>query len=136
MTTLFPVTRMLDAAFNGNLDTRRHADRCASLTPRADVLEGEKEYRILLDLPGVANDGLDISLENQSLIVKATKAAAIPEGFERRRHERAGEVEFSRTFNLGTAVDSEQISAKLNDGVLQITLPKSAVSLPRRITIE
>jgi len=136
MTTFFPVTRMLDAALNGNLDSCHTTDRRANLVPRADVLENEKEYRIVIDLPGVANEGLEINLEKQSLIVKAQKAGTVPEGFELRRHERAGEVQFSRTFNLGNAVDGDAISAKLDAGVLQITLPKSDVSLPRRIEVK
>ena len=137
MTTFFPQTRMLnarmlDAALKSTLDT----DRTTNLTPRADVLESEKEFRIVMDLPGVQSDGLEINLENQALIVKATRAAAVPEGFDVRRHERAGDLQFSRTFKLGNAVDGEQISAKLDGGVLQIVLPKSDASLPRRIVVK
>jgi len=123
-------------AFRNTPDTWREDDRATNLIPRADVLESEKEYRIVLDLPGVQNDNLEINLEQQLLTVKATKASAVPEGFEMRRHERAEEVQFNRTFNLGIAVDGEQISAKLDSGVLQITLPKSDVSLPRRIEVK
>ncbi len=136
MTTFFPMTRMLDAALNGTLDNCRTTERNTNLVPRADVLENDKEYRIVMDLPGVPSEGLEISLEKQSLIVKAQKSDVVPEGFELRRHERAGAVQFSRTFNLGSAVDGEAISAKLDEGVLQITLPKSDVSLPRRIEVK
>jgi HSP20 family protein len=136
MTTLFPVTRMLDAAFNGSFDTRRDADHQELLTPRADVLEGDKEFRILLDLPGVTNENLEISLENQTLSVKAVRDAAVPEGFAGRRHERSGKVQFSRTFNLGSGIDSEHIAAHLEAGVLQISLPKSEVAMPRRIEVK
>jgi len=137
MTTFFPQTRMLnarmlDAALKSTLDT----DCTTSLTPRADVLESEKEFRIVMDLPGVQSDGLEINVENEALTVKATRAAAVPEGFAVRRHERSGDVQFSRTFKLGNAVDGEQISAKLDGGVLQIVLPKSDASLPRRIVVK
>ena len=136
MTTFFPMTRVLDAALNGNLDTCRTADAQAILTPRADVLEGEKEYRIVMDLPGVQPDGLEINLENQTLFVKASRTGEVPEGFELRRHERAGKVQFNRTFNLGNAVDADHISAKLDEGILRIMLPKSQTSLPRRIEVK
>jgi len=136
MTTLFPVTRMLDAAFGNPLDNWRDTDYTTNLVPRADVLEGEKEFIVVMDLPGVARDDLEINLEDQALTVKAAKTNAVPEGFELRRHERADEVRFGRTFNLGTAVDNEHISAKLDAGVLRITLPKSEKSLPRRIAIK
>jgi HSP20 family molecular chaperone IbpA len=135
MTTLFPLTRMFETR-GCSPEAWSDTDRTANLIPRADVLEGEKEYRIVLDLPGVQNDGLEINLEKQSLFVKAEKTSAVPEGFELRRHERAGNVQFSRTFNLGNAVDGEQVTAKLDNGVLQIILPKSDVSLARRIEVK
>ncbi len=129
MQTLFPFTQMLNARMLDN--------ECeANLTPRADVLEGEKEFRIVIDLPGVQNDDLAIDLENQSLTVKAAKNNPVPDGFELRRHERAGQVKFSRTFTLGNAVNGDQIAATLDDGVLSITLPKSESSLMRRIEVK
>ncbi len=140
MTTLMPMTRMLDAAFKGALDncqTNGYSnDHTHNLTPRADVLESETEFRLVLDLPGVKSSDLEINVEKQALIVKASKEAAVPEGFDVRRHERADKAQYSRTFNLGNAVDGENISAKLDDGVLQITLPKSEASKPRRIEVK
>ncbi len=136
MTTLFPTTRMLEAALKNSRDHCRTTDQRASWTPRADVLEGEVEFRIVLDLPGVQIEDLEINLEKQTLTVKATKANPVPEGFELRRHERAGEVQFNRTFNLGEAIDGEKIAAELKHGVLQINLPKSEVTLPRRIDVK
>ena len=141
MTTLFPPThllnaRMLDAVFNGAREAGCGTDCTVDMTPRADVLESDKEFRILMEMPGVQNDGLDINLENQSLTVKATRDEAVPEGFETRRHERSGQARFNRTFTLGNAVDSDRISAKLENGVLLITLPKSDAGLVRRIEVQ
>ena len=136
MTTLFPVARMLDAALNNSCEPWRDTRDTTNFVPRADVLEGEKEFVVVMDLPGVAREDLEINLENQALTVKAAKTNPVPEGFELRRHERADEVSFGRTFNLGTSVENEQISATLDAGVLRITLPKSEKSLPRRITIK
>jgi HSP20 family protein len=136
MTTLFPMTRMLDSVLNGALDSWTDSENLAHFVPRADVLEGQKEYRIVMDLPGVRHADLDINLEGQELTVKADKDATVPEGFEVRRNERSGKVQFTRTFTLGNAVDSEKIEAALDSGVLTITLPKSDVSLPRRIQVK
>ncbi len=136
MTTLMPMTRVLDAAFKGAMDNCHTTDYTHNLTPRADVLESETEFRLVLDLPGVSSEGLEINLEKQTLIVKASKETPVPEGFEVKRHERASQVQFSRTFNLGNSVDGENISAKLDAGVLNITLPKSEASKPRRIEVK
>ncbi len=134
MNTLIPVTRMLDAALC-NLDAM---DRTvpAAATPRADILEGEQEFRILMDLPGIAAADLEISVESQTLSVKAERKLEVPEGFEPRRRERAGNVGFTRTFRLGAGVDPGNVQAKLLDGVLTLTLPKTEQSLPRRIEVK
>ncbi len=136
MNTLFPVTRMLDAAMKNSCHTWNEADGSCGRTPRADILEGEKEFRVLMDLPGVNHENLDLSIEDQTLGVKAERTESVPEGFESRRNERAGHVTFSRTFSLGNSVNVEGISAEFTNGVLNITLPKSEKSLPRKIEVK
>lgn len=133
MNSLLPVTRMLDALNQSHTGCERSENW--TTTPRADVLEGEKEFRIVLDLPGVGNDDLELNLENQTLTVKAARNLDVPEGFTSRRAERAGKLEYARTFRLGNSVDLESIKAGFKDGVLTITLPKSEQGLPRRIEI-
>ena len=136
MNTLFPVTRMLDAAMKNSCNTRNETDGTCGRTPRADILEGEKEFRVLMDLPGVPHEDLDLSIEDQTLWVKAERKESVPEGFEARRSERSGKVAFNRTFSLGNAVDTGGIKAEFRNGVLTITLPKSEKSLPRRIEVQ
>ncbi|RKZ19612.1 Hsp20/alpha crystallin family protein [bacterium] len=133
MNTLHPMTRMLDALSQSHAENDRGQGH--TTTPRADVLEGEKEYRIVLDLPGVGNDDLELNLEHQTLTVKAERSLDVPEGFTSRRAERSDKLAYARTFSLGNGVDMEGIKAALKDGVLEITLPKSQQGLPRRIEI-
>ncbi|MCP4573849.1 MAG: Hsp20/alpha crystallin family protein [bacterium] len=134
MNTLMPMTRLIDAALNGTTATCNPHAACAA-TPRADVIEGEQEYRILMDMPGVKADALEVNVEHQTLTVKAERQVELPEGFEARRRERAECVGFNRTFRLGNAVEAEGIKANLEDGVLEITLPKSEQSVARRIQV-
>jgi len=140
MNTLFPMTRVFDAAFNNcspnfkNTETRTEGR--TSVTPRADILEGDSEFRIQIDLPGVAQGDLDISVEDQTLTVKAGRRTEVPEGFQTRRHERYANVDHLRTFNLGNSIDVDSIGASFTDGVLTITLPKSEKSMPRRIEVQ
>lgn len=134
MNTLLPVTRMLDALSCG-LDSWNPTEADIWHSPRADILEGEKEYRILMDLPGVQTSDLEINVEGQTLTVKAQRPGDVPEGFTLRRHERPGPVSFSRSFTLGSAVDAENIEAGFESGVLRVTLPKSQRVMPRRIEV-
>ena len=134
MNTLIPLTRVFDAALNGQID--RNLDTVWTQSPRADILEGEKEFQIAMDLPGVKADNLEINLENQPLTVKASRENSFPEGFEPRRRERPKGGIFERSFTMGIVVDADKISATLENGILMISLPKTDKSLPRRIEVK
>ncbi len=135
MNNMLPVTRMLNAALNGELDPWLESDPETQWTQRADILEGEKEYLIMMDLPGVNSDELELNLDKQILWVTIKTENDIPEGYKTLRRERAGRSTFSRSFKLGTVIDEEHVEAKLEKGLLMIHLPKSEKSLPRRIDV-
>ncbi len=137
MNTLIPLTRIFDAALNNSFD---HAGSehtmLPAMSPRADIVEGEREFQITMDVPGVKADNLEIDLENQTLTVKASREDKVADGFELRRRERPRASRFERSFTLGNAVDPDNISASLDSGVLVISLPKTEKSLPRRIEVK
>ena len=139
MTSLIPLRR-LDELFNNVYgavaDNAGQEDACVQLLPRADILEGAQEYRLVMDLPGVERGDLELELEDQTLTISAKRAAAMPEGFKALRDERAGRVQYRRSFTVGRGVDAAGISAHLERGVLVVTLPKSAQALPRRIEVK
>ena len=79
------------------------------------------EEGLKIEMPGVKSSDLDLTVEGRTLKVKGKS-----------RHGR----DFSYTYSLHSNVDSEAISAKLQDGLLEISLPKKPESTPRKITIE
>ncbi len=135
MNNLLPVSRMLNAALNGELDPWLEADTEGQWTPRADILEGETEYMIVMDLPGVNSDELELNLDKQTLWVTTKVEHDVPEGFKTLRRERPSRTAFSRSFKLGTGIEQDKVEAKLEKGVLRILLSKSEQSLPRRIEV-
>ena len=104
LSTMIPMSRMIDAALNSHFDAWGDKEHACSASPRADILEGTNEYRIVMDMPGVKSEDLDISLENQLLVVKAERKSGLPDEFEARRRERAGNTTFSRSFTLSNVV--------------------------------
>jgi HSP20 family protein len=137
MNTLLPVTRLFDAAFAPGADHLVDpSNRTASRIPRADILEGDADFMIVMDLPGVTADDLDINVEDATLTVKAEREFASQDGYRPLRKELPRKVALSRSFNLGKSVDSDKIAAKLDRGVLVVTLPKSERVMPRRIDVE
>ena len=131
---MYPIAKLLNAAIE-NPNACHPAAQCERL-PRTNVLEGEQDFRILMDLPGVRNEDLEINLEEETLVVKAERKLEAPEGYKPRRSEIAGKLTFRRSFDLGSGVNVDKIGARLENGILTVTVPKSEKSLPRRIEIQ
>ncbi len=91
--------------------------------PRTDIYETDEAIHVVCDMPGVRPDGADITLEQNMLSVSGHVEPTWPEGYSLNYAEyRIGDYE--RRFTLNTEVNEEAIEAKLNNGVLHITLPK------------
>lgn len=139
--TLIPFKRldnMLDSMLGSSLTIHPNwwNGQEVSSVPRADILEGDKDYQIRLDLPGVDSKALQINVENQTLTIQASREIPVAEDYKALRRELPGKVVMKRSFNLGNEIDADHISAKLEHGVLTLTLPKSDKALPRRIEVQ
>jgi HSP20 family molecular chaperone IbpA len=110
-------------------------DHTRTLAPAVDILDDGESYNIVMDLPGVKSDDLKLDLEHKSLTIHATRQGH--NGKTRMLHKgRRGGGEFERRFAVGEEVDRDKVSARLEDGVLTITLPRRAEDRKRRIEIE
>ena len=104
-----------------------------AFVPEVDISESEEGLVLYADMPGVTKDNLDIDIREGVLTVTGTVE---PERDNLRLVH--GEYEiggFQRRFTLGEKIDQEKIEAKLENGVLQLTLPKAEAHKPRKITI-
>ena len=106
-------------------------------SPEADVMESQEEIRVMVELPGVPSDQIEVSLEDNVLTISGEKREEREEGdTEQRWHlseRRYGR--FSRSFVLPREVETEKIEASFNNGILTITVPKSERAKPRRIEV-
>lgn len=96
---------------------------------RADIKETDKEYIVEADLPGVKKEEIDITINNDILTISVNKNEQIEEKNENyiRQERRVGS--FSRSFYIDN-VDSDKVTAKFENGVLTITLPKKEPTTP------
>lgn len=102
--------------------------------PASDIAETEKEYLITMEIPGVDMTKTDISYMDGLLTVKGEKHKESKEGECSHCSERfAGS--FERSFRIHGKVDADKIDATYKDGVLHLTLPKSAESGVKKIEI-
>lgn len=94
-------------------------------TPAADIYETRDNLVLLLEMPGVAPDAIDVVLDKHVLTVRGSGSAAAPEGCTLVHAEyRAGDYE--RSFTVSEAIDTDKIEASMKNGVLRLTLPKAS----------
>ena len=104
-------------------------------TPAVDIFETEKEITLLADMPGVKPDDLMIDLRDNTLTLSADVAPVNNDTEE----ELLVEYEtgrYYRQFTLGELVNQDNIDAKLNEGVLRLSLPKVEKATPKKITVK
>jgi HSP20 family protein len=104
-------------------------------TPAVDIFETEKEITLLADIPGVKANDLIIDLRDNTL----TLAADIAPEDNPNEENLLKEYEtgrYYRQFTVGELINQENIDAKLNDGVLRLTLPKVEKAAPKKITVK
>lgn len=87
-----------------------------------DVLESDDEYLLVVDVPGVTADALDVRVEGQKLVVDAHREKDVPSEFEYRREERSLFLDVELPLPLD-ATDTGS-SASVESGVLEVRLPK------------
>lgn len=99
-------------------------DEDRDFAPDCDIIESESEFKIVIDLPGLAKKEIGISLKNQVLTVKGERDIKAAEGEEFKRQERKRGA-FARSFALPKNVNTAEISANFKNGVLTVSMPKS-----------
>ena len=103
-------------------------------TPDVDILESDREITLLADMPGVQSRDLKVDLENGVLTL--TGDVAPWEGPDEKDILIEYEVgRFYRQFSISETIAQERIDARLNDGVLRLTLPKVESAIPRKIPV-
>lgn len=99
-------------------------DEDRDFAPDCDIIESESEFKIVIDLPGLAKKEIGISLKNQVLTIKGERDIKAGEGEEFKRQERKRGA-FARSFALPKNVNTAEISANFKNGVLTVSMPKS-----------
>jgi HSP20 family protein len=102
--------------------------------PAVNVYAGRDGIAVVAELPGVEKDDLEVQAHQDTLTLRGTRrpAAERPEAYHRR--ERGGGA-FTRSLQLPYRIDPERIAARLENGVLRLSLPRPEEDKPRRIAI-
>jgi HSP20 family protein len=101
--------------------------------PMASLAENGDGYMLQVEMPGVNKEGLEISIENNELTILGRRSLPTINGAVLHRESRR--ENFRRTFELDPSIDANKISAKIDQGILTVHLPKAEQVKPRKITV-
>ena len=133
---MMSLNRVLDQAMNGSLPTESTS---RVWVPALDIVEKRDAYVVVADLPGVRQNDVELSFEQNVLTIRGHKTSLLdPSKDGELRVFTAERVAgaFERAIRLPEFVDSEKIGADLRDGLLTITIPKATAAQPRKIEIK
>jgi HSP20 family protein len=103
--------------------------------PRADIYETQEQLVILADMPGVKQEDVDITLEQNVLTIHGQVEVPSFDQFKLAYSE-YGVGDYRRVFALSNEIDRDGIQATVKNGVLKLVLPKSKRAMPRKITVQ
>ena len=104
------------------------------VSPVVNIFETKDGYRLEAEMPGVSKEGLEITLEGNEITITGHRHVEPMVGEPLFRESR--DVDFRRVFELDPAIDTSRISARMDQGVLMLTLPKSERVKPRKIKVD
>jgi HSP20 family protein len=107
----------------------------AAFVPAVDIYEDDKKVMLKLEVPGIDEKDLDVSVENNTLTVKGERKFESEEKEENFHRIERRYGSFFRAFTLPSTVDTEHVQAKYNAGVLKLELLKKPEAQPKQIKI-
>jgi HSP20 family protein len=103
------------------------------ISPRVNIVERKESYLLEAEMPGVSKEGLEISIENNELIIHGKRSEQDVPGTPVYRESRP--LHYRRVFDLDPSIDASRITARIEQGLLTIDLPKAEAVKPRKIEI-
>jgi HSP20 family protein len=110
-----------------------HAQAEQFIAPPASVIEAADGYTLEVEMPGVNKEGLEVSVENNELTILGRRSLPTVEGTL--IHHELRPENYRRTFELDPSIHADKISAKIDQGLATLTLPKAEHVKPRKIAV-
>lgn len=113
-------------------DTPAVAERAVYQLPPVNIYETEDGFTLEADVPGVTREGIEIYLDQNELTLLGRRSLTRP---ETAHYRESADGDFRRVFELHPELDTDKITARVENGVLLLHLPKREQVKPRRIAI-
>ena len=102
--------------------------------PAVDIYETEEDVTVIAEMPGVAANGVDVTLEDDVLTIRGRMETEKPANARTLLQEYES-GNYQRRFTVAETIDQEKIKASMNNGMLTVILPKTAPARPRKIEV-
>jgi HSP20 family protein len=119
----------------GGEGQRREREPEVFLRPPVDIFENAEGITLLLDMPGVSKDRLNVQADKNTLTIEGEVRISTPEGMEALYAE-VQSTHYRRSFSLSSELEADKAQANLKDGVLTVRIPKRAELRPRSIDVK
>ena len=130
--TIPSIFNRMDTMFDGFLNNHNYNQ---AWSPKYDVIENEKDYVILMEVPGIDKKNLKIEVNQDALIIASdNKDAKSVNSY----YEEFCDISFTKSFYLPEDVESSKINAELKNGILEVKIPRNipVKVKPKKITIK
>jgi HSP20 family protein len=125
---------LFDDVFGGPLQSVRALGAAHEGWPHANLVDDGNQLVLTAAVPGLSERDVKLTLNQNVVTISGERKVEVPEGYSVHRRERA-DVNFTRSFALPCRVNADRTSAAVKDGILTVTLEKSADAMPRQITV-
>jgi HSP20 family protein len=109
-------------------------EQTAYVAPYVDIASTDSGYVLYAEMPGVNRDGIQITVEDGNLVLIGQRQPLSASGEPLHRETR--QLPYRRAYELDPSIDANRISARIEQGILTVNLPKAENLKPRRITLE
>ena len=135
ITRIDPFRELASFFENWAAPTGKEQLAAGTFVPPVDVYEDEQNLILKLEVPGVNEEDLNVSLENDTLVIQGERKFEKEEKEENFHRIERRYGAFTRTFKLPNTLDSEKVEANYEKGILKITIGKKAEAKPKQIKV-
>ena len=131
----FPFESTVSSMLNDLMGWNRN-NALSSWAPNVDIVETEDSYQIHAELPGITEDEVNVTLNNNVLTLSGEKKQEVKDEKENYVRVERTYGKFERSFSLPSNIVADKVDADYKDGVLTITVPKAEEAKSRTIKIK
>lgn len=129
-----PLSRSPMLGLSSALSMLSALEESAPSVRAGEVTEADDSYTVTVPVPGLSRDDITLSASESTLTLEGARSLDAPEGFKVVHRERS-DYRVSRRLKFPRAIEPDNITAELVDGILTVTVPKSPAARLRKITI-